>query len=372
MFAILWFLFLAFSATICVVWVLDHNGSVVINWLGYEVSSDILTALLLTIIFAAIIFAISYLLARILALKFPNLFKLLFKKSYIKRLESLIHKHWQGIDTLQQLLFSLESQNVKESVHLQKKLAILIKNPQLNNFFLGKIATQNKDFASAAEYFEKIQDNKYARLMALKAKFNLAKERQDIPTAIAYAKQILSSKVDSDKMAIELLLLYRKAGLWQDARALINEYGAEKFSSELRQMEIAALNSGIAFDFYRKKNFRQALNYAKLALKYDENFLPANEIMLKCLIKRGFGFKASYKIKKLWKTNPQPIYAKIFNFLNRKKSTKKRAELLEKLTASSNRVIKRPHSYNCSNCGHSTSSWSPICQRCNSANSFEW
>lgn len=372
MFAILWFLFIAFSATICVVWVLDHNGSVVITWLGYETKTDILTALLLTIIFAAIIFALSYLLARILALKFPNLFKLLFKKSYIKRLESLIHRHWQGVETLRQLLLSLESHDVKESTSLQKKLAVLIKNPQLNNFFLGKIATQNKDFSGAAEYFEKIQDNKFARLMALKARFNLAKERQDLPTAIAYAKQILSSRVDSDKMAIELLLLYRKAGLWQDARALINEYGAEKFSSELRQMEIAALNSGIAFDFYRKKNFRQAFKYAKLALKYDENFLPANEIMLKCLIKKGFGFRAYYKIKKLWKTNPQPIYARFFNFLNRKKPASKRALLLAKLKTLNNRVIKRHHSYSCSNCGHKAANWNPKCLRCDSANSFEW
>ncbi len=435
MFAILWFLFVAFTATVSLVWILDHNGSVVITWLGYEAKTDILTTLLITIFFAAIVFLISYLLARILAMKFPNLFKLFFKKSYVKRLESLIHKHWQGIDILQQLLLSIESEDAKTSENLQKKLAVLIKNPRLNNFFIAKIAYQNSEFSKAADFFSKIEDSKFARLMALKSKFELALEKQDNATAIAYAKQILSIKSDSRKTAKSLLILYRKTGLWQEARALIEQYGIDKFGDEFQKREIAAINTAIAFDFYQKKNFSNAIKYAKIALKSDELFLPAYEVTLKSWIKRGFAFRASFIIKKLWKENPHLLFAEIYDLIHRKSSAKNRIKAMKKLTSlnknsnlndlalgivalrckkyqeakeflsyailkdktyraykalafiekilgNSDRaasclekaelISQGEHNYICNNCNSPSPSWKPNCSNCKTVNSLEW
>lgn len=434
MFTILWFLFIAFTATISLVWILDHNGSVVITWLGYETKTDILTALLIAIILAAVIFALSYLLARILALKFPNLFKFFFKKSYIKRLESLIHKHWQGINILSELLPALESDDLKSATGLQKKLSVLIKNPQLNEFFLGKIAYENKEFEKAAAHFEKISNNKYAHLLELKAKFELAVEKKDTQTAIAYAKQILSSKVDSYKVARSLLLLYRKVGLWQEARALISQYGIDKFDDELKKREIASINSSIAFDFYKKKNYAKAIKYCKIALKFDEYFLPALEIKLKSLIRRGHNFCASRLIKKLWKENPHLIFAEIFDLINRKKTGEKRLHLMKKMARGNAKtylsdlavgitalrvgkldeaqqylqnslakhdsyrankalsiakkmagdkiaaqeylqkanLLSRENNYSCNNCNHLSAIWADKCPVCSHSNSYEW
>ncbi len=434
MFAILWFLFIAFAATISLVWVLDHNGTVLITWLGYEAKTDILTALLVAVLFAAIVFILSYLIARILAMKFPNLFKILFKKSYVKRLESLIHRHWQGIDTISQLLLSLESEDVKSSTSLQKKLVTLIKNPQLNNFLLGKIHYQSKDFSKAAEYFSKINNSKFAKIMELTCKFETALEKHDNSTSIAYAKQILLLKKDSPRITKSLFLLYKKEGLWQEAKALINDHDAKYFSDELQKRDAATINSAVALDFYRKKNFRQAIKHAKIALKSDENFLPALEILLKSWIKRGYSFKAKCLIKKLWKENPRLIYANIFYLIHRKCAPKKRIAKIKKLVIlnkknhladlalglaslkagsykeaedilysalakdknyrtykalanvekllgnheksaqflENSKMFSRENYYNCSICGHLNSLWLPQCPSCKTSNSFEW
>ena len=80
MFTILWFLLVTFALATSLVWMLDHNGDVVITWLGYQAQTDILTAFLLAIFFTVLACSVSYLLARILAIKFPNLLKLFFKK----------------------------------------------------------------------------------------------------------------------------------------------------------------------------------------------------------------------------------------------------------------------------------------------------
>lgn len=434
MFTILWFLFIAFTATISLVWVLDHNGTVLITWLGYEAKTDILTALLVAILFAAAVFVFSYILARILAMKFPNLFKLLFKKSYVKRLESTIHRHWQGIDITSQLLLSLESDDVKTSFSLQKKLSSLIKNPQLNNFFLGKIYYQSKDFSKAAEYFAKIENSKFAKIMEITCRFEIAMDKHDNATAIAYAKQILSLKKDNSRIIKALFMLYKKEGLWQEAKALINENNAKYFNDELQKRDMATINSAIALELYRKKDFSRTIKHAKLALKSDENFLPATEILLKSWIKRGLAFRAKWLIKKLWKENPRLILASIYDLTNRKTSPKKRIKSMKRLVALNNKtylsdlalgltalrvgsykeaedflysslakektyrtyralgvvekllgnsekagqflenaaMMSRENHYKCSTCGHLSSIWTAKCQSCKTSNSFEW
>jgi uncharacterized membrane-anchored protein len=433
MFSILWFLFIAFATTISLVWILDHNGVVLVTWLGYEAKTDILTALLIAIAFAAIIFVFSYIVARILAMKFPNLFKLFFKKSYIKRLEAVIHRQWQGVDVASQLLLSLESEDVKNSISLQKKLASLIKNPQLNNFFLGKIYYQSKDFSKAAEFFAKIENSKFAKIMVMICKFETALEKHDNSTAIAYAKQILALQKDNARIVKALFGLYKKEGLWQEAKALINSYNAKYFSDELQKRDVAVMNAAIALKFYRHKNLRQASKFAKLSLKADENFLPALEILLKCLIKRGFAFRAKMMIKKLLQENPCLIFVEIFDFTNRKSGTKKRLEAIKKLVAGNKTYLSdlalglvalragsykeaedflyasiakektymaykalgvvekmlgnaeksrqffensamftRENRYKCSVCGHLSFSWNADCDSCNSHASFEW
>lgn len=75
----LWFLFIASILAASITWMLDHNGSITINWLGYEAKTDILTAILLTIFFTLVVFVIAYSSARILAIRFPR-FSQLFKK----------------------------------------------------------------------------------------------------------------------------------------------------------------------------------------------------------------------------------------------------------------------------------------------------
>lgn len=81
MLGILWFLFVAASVSFSLVWLLDNEGMVVVNWLGYQAQMDILTAILLSVFFTILVFIFSYLLTRILAIKFPNFLKLFFKKN---------------------------------------------------------------------------------------------------------------------------------------------------------------------------------------------------------------------------------------------------------------------------------------------------
>ena len=170
--------------------------------------------------------------------------------------------------------------------------------------------------------------------MVLKAKFELALKEQDETKAIAYAKQIISVQRDNFEIVKRLFNLYKKRGLWQDARSLIREYGDDKFRDELQKRDIAVINSALALEAYQQKRSIIALKHANIALKADPAFLPALEIRLKSLIKLGLGFKAAWEIKSLWRENPHLIFAEIFDIINRKYSKAARIKMMKDLAAS--------------------------------------
>lgn len=332
MLLILWILFLVLAIASPLLWTLDNSGFVLINWLGYEVKTNILTAILLAIIFTFLIVFLSYLLTKILSLKFPDLLKIFFKKNYAKHLEKIIRKHHRAFELSSQLLLALEVNDQKLAEKLQKEFSKLVKNRHLNDFFLAKIFFEKKEFSKSYELFAKFSDNKNAKILALKSKLEFALQNHDETAAIAYAKQIISTKDNDLKTAKTLFSLYKKLGLWQDSKELVAKFGAEKFKDELQKRDIAVINTAVALELYQKKNFFAALKQAKLALKAEENFLPALEIMLKSWIKLGFAFRARWLIKKLWRENPHLIFSEIFDLTYRKSPAKIRIKRIKELS----------------------------------------
>ena len=331
MFTILWYIFLVFTITTSIVWIIENNGSLILNWLGYEIQTDILTATLIFAFFLVSIALISYILTRLLSIKFPQLLKLLFKKSYTKKLEKIISNHHKGFETLSRLLLAIEVDDYESAKKIHKDFSKQIKYKNLNNFFEAKFALENNDFDISQKYFAQYDKNPHAKILLLKSKLKIAIKNNEDAKAIELAKQILVLKKDSIKTAQELLKLYKKNGNWQSIKSLINEFGADNFKEELQKRDLAILNTSLAFEALKNKKYFRAIKYCKMALSSDNQFLPANEILIKSWIKLGFKFKAISIIKNLWKENPHIILVEIYDSLYRKASLKKRIYAVKKL-----------------------------------------
>ena len=434
MFTILWYIFLVFTITTSIVWIIENNGSLLINWLGYEIQTDILTATLIFAFFLVSIALISYVLTRLLAIKFPQLLKLLFKKSYTKKLEKIILNHHKGFETLSKLLLAIEVEDYESAKKIHKDFANQIKYKNLNNFFEAKFALENNDFEASEKYFSQFEKNPHAKILLLKSKLKIAVKNNEDAKAIEIAKQILILKKDSIKTARELLNLYKKNGNWQLAKSLINDFGADKFKEELQKRDLVILNTSLAHEALKNKKYFRAIKYSKMALLNNEQFLPANEILIKSWIRLGFKFKALSIIKNLWKENPHVILVEIYSSLYRKASLKKRIYAVKKLAIlnsdstigniaiaivayrasafqvakeflnlalinektqslyrllaytekhlgnndeflknlSISKTLPKNSKYICNNCGHSSSKWSATCDKCSSYDSIQW
>ena len=312
-------------------WIIENNGSIVINWLGYEVQTDILTSLLICVFFLTLVAFTSYILTRLLAIKFPQLLRLLFKKSYTRKLEQVISRHHDGFEDLSKLLLALEVDDFESAKKTYKKFSKHIKYKNLNNFFEAKFAIENGDFGASESCFSQYKENPHAKILVLKSKLKIAIKNQEDQKAIEIAKEILTLKKDSLKTAQELLRLYKKNGNWQSAKSLIKDFGVDKFGDELQKRDMIILNTSLAQEALRNKKYISAIKYSKMALSNNEQFLPANQILIKSWIKLGFKFKAISIIKNLWKETPHIVLAELYGAIYRKSSIKNRIHAIKKL-----------------------------------------
>lgn len=139
MFKILWFAVIALSSAAAVAWILDNDGTVLLQWLGYQVDTDISMALLILVMAVLVIFSISYLLARILAFKFPNLFKIFARKRHIKNLECKIDRQNRVLELMPDLILALEGDDFRVLKKVKKKILKISDNQTFNNFVLEKL-----------------------------------------------------------------------------------------------------------------------------------------------------------------------------------------------------------------------------------------
>lgn len=340
MFTAIWLIFLAFFISSSIIWVIDHRGFMIINWLGYEVRAEIITAIIIAITFTVAIFLIAYFITKILALKFPNLLKIFFKKTYLRNLERLIIRHQQGFETLTKLLLAIEAKD-NNSEELQKKFNRLIKNRDLNNLLKGKIALNSDQFYTAESLFKKISHHNNTQNLICHSKFRIAQIENDYQSAIAFANQILESTPDNIAVAKELFFIYKKLGYWQEAKSLINRVGVDKFRDELEQRELLITKTAIAFQLYKNKKFYHSLRETRKVLNISPSFLPAIEIGLKSLIRLSFNFLAIMQIKKLWQERPNLIFIDIFYLAHRKLDKRKRLEAVKNLVSKNSSNIEK-------------------------------
>ena len=120
MLRIIFLIVTAFLTSGLIIWVIDHEGFVVVNWLGYELKTNIITAITLSILFTATIFVISYFFIKIISIKFPHLAKILLKKSYFRNLEDLVKRHQVGFESLTELLLAMEVNDIKAINELKR------------------------------------------------------------------------------------------------------------------------------------------------------------------------------------------------------------------------------------------------------------
>ena len=139
MFRFLKLLLIVSAVAFGVIWLINHNGEVVVNWLDYQIRTDIFMAVVIAILSVVLIFFFAYLLMKTMSFSFSGLFKVSIKKSKLKKLEKAGVRYEDALEELGNALLAIEGGDVKEAKRACKKFDSLVANRELVEFLERKI-----------------------------------------------------------------------------------------------------------------------------------------------------------------------------------------------------------------------------------------
>ncbi|MDA0902157.1 MAG: hypothetical protein O3B09_01945 [Proteobacteria bacterium] len=324
MFKLIFFSITALIIAICFSWLIENNGMIAINWLGYEVQTDILTAIAILFFTTIAIFIFINIFHSIISFKFK--LPRFFKKDVLKEKDKIIKKYQKAVQLLVDVSLALNASDLPRAIKLEKEINDLIDDKNLRKLLEAQIIYLKGNYSQASKLFAEF-DNKNAHNLALKSQLELALDNKKEGQAIQFAQEIISNEHRDEKTIQTLLKLYKKRGDWVKAEELVRKYDLYKDDP----WRLAFINTALAQYLYRNKDYAKAIKHAKIALKLEDSFLAASIILIKSFIKKGKKFRALCHIKSIWKTQPSLLLAELYNFIYKKASNAKRLRKIKKL-----------------------------------------
>lgn len=139
-------------------WLINNNGEVVINWLGYEIITDILMIVVLSLLFLVLIFIIFILFLKLFAFKI-NFLKGRFSNARDdKKLKKIAKENEESLTNLTKILALLDEEEVKLAKKEYKKFIGQVKNKDIIEYLEFRFGYFESDSYNAKKS-KKVNDN---------------------------------------------------------------------------------------------------------------------------------------------------------------------------------------------------------------------
>lgn len=281
--------------SLCISWVADEPGRVIIYWSSYRVDTSVMFLLA-----ATAIISLSCLLFYILAgmvLQAPRNF----------RRASLAKHQTLGLEALTETFIAIAAQDInlahkklrKAKSHLPKQAITLMLSAQL--------ARLEGDEEHARAYIEQMLGNETTKFIALRNLVENAKSSNDDAHAIDLGKQALALKPQDNWLIATLAELYAKTGQMEEASHLLeSSYKKRYISKQFFRRETAHMLYESAKSFTESGHVRHAISSLQESLRKLPDF-PQAAAMLAELHVTEDNLKEGLKtLAKAWNTMPHP------------------------------------------------------------------
>ena len=131
MFRLLKFLVVFAIFAAIVGWIINNNGEVVINWLGYEIVTDVFMIIVIAILVLAIVVTIAYLLTKIFSFKLGSIATKFHNKRRDKKLERMEKNSEVSYLYLTKILAYLDEHDIKLARKFFKQFCALVDNKDI-------------------------------------------------------------------------------------------------------------------------------------------------------------------------------------------------------------------------------------------------
>ncbi len=317
--------------------ILDSNGTVIIDWLDYQVSTDVLTVILI-LIFSFFFFTFLFnLLLRLLSIKFPFLLKTFFKKTYTKKIEQSLKRQLKGYDSLVNILLALQNQDSDLAKFHYQDFNFHIKNQALNSVLQANIALLNQDFSLAEKILKNFSiNNNSAKVLLIFTKLKNYLQQNNQSSAIICANQILQIQPFHLPTIKILIDIYQQNNMLQPLQNLVNQKKSFIIKNNLMlNCELAKIKAQKSWQYFKNKQNFLAIITAKQALKIFPNLFLAEKIIIQSYLSLGLKMLANNYLCSFFSKNPNYYLIKWYYFLHKKNSYQNQLKLAKNFSKNS-------------------------------------
>ena len=281
-------------ASLCI-WLVKHDGAIMVEWLGYHIQTSTSFMVLATAIVLALLLTIFWLLIWIIQI--PTRY----------RQARFASTHAKGLNAITQGFAAIAAGDSKQARRLAHKATACLGTIPLTHILTAQTAQLSGDRALAETHYTAMLNNPETHIIALRGLLVHAKQDGDIDKAIALAEQAASLKGQVPWATSLLLQLYPQAEKWEAALQTIRLAAKQKLitpSQSNRMLGIIALaKSQIAT---QQQDVTQAMENAKQAYKLLPDFVPSVVHYATLLGQSDHTAKALKLLETIWQDTPHP------------------------------------------------------------------
>lgn len=148
---------LALISAFGIVWLFENNGTVLIDWLGYEVKSNVITAIIILIICHYVLVFLRAILSAIFSFNLKKIFNNWSKKRKLNNLTKSVESDKKSFELIFDIIKFLEEGNKDKALASHKELAKFSSNKELKEVLLAKVLFQQGELKKSQEIFSKLK-----------------------------------------------------------------------------------------------------------------------------------------------------------------------------------------------------------------------
>lgn len=284
------------------VWLANHQGSVVIEWQGYEITMQLGILVGMSLCVSVILITIILLLRA-----------LLLTPKHLREAQRKRH-HEKAISALNHTMTALALGDHREAQRQLNKSRYYLKgDPPVTRLLGVQLAHATGKDASARDALDTMLEDTSTRAVALRGKIReLMREGQWVH-ARDFAEEAFDDRPNDHWIAMVLLDIVMRENDWAAAARVIDTASRKKsLTSSQTQHYRATLLLARAHEAIEQKQFAMAQQHGEMAVKYQPSMLAAHLVVLQALGQQGNAERILAWIEKSWAHAAHPTLSELF------------------------------------------------------------
>lgn len=283
------FLVLTALVVLAAAWFADQPGAVVVDWGRYriETSAGVMVVALVLVIGAILLVA--------------GLLGALRRAPGRWREGRRFRRERQGHQAIGRGLMAVAEGDVAEARRQARKAESLLGAGPLPLLLTAQSAQAAGDTAAAHRSYEAMMARPETELLGVRGMLNEAFRREDIGTALVYARRAHELKPEAADVIATLFDLEVRAGDWDRAGTVLREASRRNV---FKGPDLARRRAIVLFERSRLVDGEEAQRLARQAHDADPAFIPAGLRLARLLVADGRARQAARVLEQVWRILP--------------------------------------------------------------------